>query len=114
MAKDQSNHVIADSLRSFSHFQEKTHDQRNRERVVLEFLTIFNSYRTKFGKQKIGDEGDTPNIESRWSKTLNLSVKKREVLSGNTVSLDRIAYSSAVPVLFSETLFLWIRPLFRR
>ena len=26
VAKDQSNHLVADSLRSFSHFQEKAHD----------------------------------------------------------------------------------------
>ena len=53
-----------------------------------------------------------PNIELRCSKTLVSSIKMRGPIQRNTVSLDRIAYSSAV--LFSETVFLWIEPLFRR
>ena len=39
VAKDQSNHLVAGSLRSFPHFQEKANDWRTRKRVVLDLFS---------------------------------------------------------------------------
>ena len=60
---------------------------------------------------------DEPNIELRccwrWAKiTIFLDKKMRGPIQRNTVSLNRTAHSWAV--LFSETVFLWIGPPFRR
>ena len=63
VAKDQSNHLVAGSIRSFTHFQEKAIDLWIRERVVLDLFSgepleqvINNPTCTNIGKQKFGDE----------------------------------------------------------
>ena len=68
------------------------------------------------GKQKSGDEEWT---KHRVKVLLHMSEnhyfsrwKMRGPIQRNTVSLNRTAHSWAV--LFSETVFLWIGPLFRR
>ena len=45
-------------------------------------------------------------------KSLFLSMKTRGPIQRNTVSLNGTGHSRPVP--FSETVFLWIGPLFRR
>ena len=74
MAKDESNHLVAGSLRSFPYFSKKANDMWIRHCAVLDPLSNFRWARscgnfgepleqlkkstwTNLGKEKIGDEG---------------------------------------------------------
>ena len=46
VAKDESNHLVAGSLRSFPHFQEKANDWRTRARVLLDLFSNFKRARS--------------------------------------------------------------------
>ena len=45
VATDQSNHLVAGSIRGFPHFQEKANDLWNRERVLLDPFANFKCVR---------------------------------------------------------------------
>ena len=69
VAKDQSNHLVADSLRSFHHFQEKRMIRGIGKALFSNFLKHQScgnfvqplvqviTLSANLGKQKIGDEG---------------------------------------------------------
>ena len=46
VAKDESNHLVSGSFRSFPHFQEKANDWRNRARVLLDLFSNFKRARS--------------------------------------------------------------------